>query len=59
LLDVDGDVCSVPRQWTDLVAEDPEIVFSSGRALLRVRDLVDLAGLVERLIEQRSLEDPG
>lgn len=45
----DGSVYSVPRQWTDLVAQDPEIALSEGRGLLRVADLLALADLVERL----------
>ena len=50
LLQVDEQtVCSVPPQWTDLVASDAEIVMGEGRALLRVTDLVDLARLVARL----------
>lgn len=40
---------SVPRQWTDLVPPDPEIVLGNGRALVRVADLLGLADMVERL----------
>jgi hypothetical protein len=50
LLQVDDQtVCSVPPQWTDLVAPDPEIVMGEQRALFRVADLVELTRLVERL----------
>jgi hypothetical protein len=50
LLQVDEDTLwSVPRQWTDVVAPEPEVVLSDGRALCRVRDLVALAQLVARL----------
>ncbi|WP_437923753.1 DUF5372 family protein [Sorangium sp. So ce291] len=53
LLRVDEEhVCSVPRQWTDVVAPDPEVVIGEGRALLRVADLLELAGLVSHLVEQ-------
>ena len=53
LLRVDeAHVCSVPRQWTDVVAPDPEVVIGEGRALLRVADLLELADLVARLVEQ-------
>lgn len=45
----DGSVCSVPPQWTDLVAPDPEIVMGERRALFRVVDLLELARLVNRL----------
>lgn len=49
LLRVDDDtVCSVPPQWTDLVAPDPEIVIGEHRALFRVADLLEL----ERLVDQ-------
>jgi hypothetical protein len=50
LLQIDDQtICSVPPQWTDLVAQDPEIVMGERRALFRVADLVELARLVERL----------
>lgn len=50
LLQIDDQiVCSVPPQWTDLVAPDPEIVMGERRALFRLADLVELARLVERL----------
>ena len=45
----DGSVCSVPPQWTDLAAPDPEIVMGERRALFRVADLLELAHLVDRL----------
>jgi hypothetical protein len=45
----DQSVCSVPPQWTDVVAPDPEIVMGEQRALFRVADLLELARLVERL----------
>ena len=52
LLQVDEQtVCSVPPQWTDLVATDPEIVLGAARALFRVADLLDLERLVSRLDE--------
>ncbi len=49
LLRAEDSVYSVPRQWTDLVAPDPEVVFGKGCGLLRVTDLVELADLVARL----------
>jgi uncharacterized protein DUF5372 len=50
LLQVKDDcVCSVPPQWTDVVAPDPEIVLGEQRALFRVVDLLDLTRLVDRL----------
>jgi len=49
LLQVDAStICSVPPQWTDLVAPDLEIAMSEGRALLRVADLMALSRLVAR-----------
>jgi len=53
LLRVDEDhVCSVPRQWTDVLVPDPEAVLGKGCALLRIADLLELADLVARLVEQ-------
>ncbi len=58
LLCVDEDhVCSVPRQWTDVVAADPEVVIGEGRALARVADLLELADLVSRLVAQERASD--
>ena len=57
LLQVDDEtVCSVPRQWTDLVVPDPEVVLGEKRALFRVADLLELARLVARLGRRESLE---
>ena len=50
LLQVDeATVCSIPPQWTDLVAPDPELVIGAQRALFRVGDLLELVRLVEQL----------
>ena len=50
LLKVDeSTVCSVPPQWTDVVAPNPEIAMGNESALLRVTDFIELARLVERL----------
>lgn len=57
LLQVDDkSVCSVPPQWTDVVAPDPEIVMGEQRALFRVVDLLELARLVDRLSRRGSGE---
>ena len=48
----DDAVCSVPLQWTDLVAPDPEIVRGRRRTLFCTRDLMDLARLVGDLKRQ-------
>ena len=45
----DASVCSVPPQWTDLVAPDAETVIGESRALFRVADLVELARLMDQL----------
>jgi hypothetical protein len=52
----DGSVCSVPPQWTDLVAADPEIVMGERRALFRMVDLLELARLVDRLRQGNAIE---
>ena len=49
-------VCSVPPQWTDVVAPDPEIVLGEQRALFRVVDLLELARLVDQL-SRRDLQE--
>jgi hypothetical protein len=54
----DATVCAVPRQWTDMVAPDPEVVMGNARALMRVADLVELATLVDRLSRRDAVETP-
>jgi hypothetical protein len=52
----DATVCSVPPQWTDLVAPDPEIVIGEYQALFRVADLLELARLLDQLGRRESLK---
>src|SRR5207244_6892338 len=52
----DVTVCSVPPQWTDLIAPAPEIVIGEYRALFRVADLLEIARLVGQLGRRDSLE---
>jgi Family of unknown function (DUF5372) len=54
----DVTVCSVPPQWTDLVAPDPEIVIGEYRALFRVADLLELERLVDQLRKRDSWKKP-
>lgn len=54
----DVTVCSVPPQWTDLVAPDPEIVIGEYRALCRVADLLELERLVDQLRKRDSWKKP-
>lgn len=50
LLRIDDETtCTVPPQWTDAAAPDPDIVLGEGRPLLRIADLLGLADLVARL----------
>jgi len=55
----DKTVCSVPPQWTDTIASDPEAVIGQGRALFRVSDLLELANLVTRLSRERNRDASG
>jgi len=55
LLKVAGSkTCSVPPQWTDEVAADPEVVLGKRRAHFRVADLLELEKMLEGLTAQRS-----
>ena len=53
-----GTVCAVPRQWTDLVAPDPEVVLGDKRALMCAADLLKLATLVARLARRDARNTP-
>ena len=55
----DTTVWSVPPQWTDIVAPDPEVVMGRGRSFFRVVDLLELAVLVEHLAAARGGRRPG
>ncbi|MGC1440718.1 MAG: DUF5372 family protein [Burkholderiaceae bacterium] len=60
LLQVDEQtVCSVPAQWTDLVAVDPEIILGRSRALFRFADLLELERLVSRLAASAAAAGAG
>lgn len=48
--DDQGELVSLPAQWTDVVAEDPFVVMAAGRCPFRVEDLVAVADLVDRLV---------
>jgi Family of unknown function (DUF5372) len=51
----DASICSVPPQWTDLVAPDPEMVIGESRAPFRVADLLELARLLDQLGSRHAL----
>ena len=47
-VDETDQVRSLPAGWTSVVAEDPFVVISAGRADLRVADLLELVDLIGR-----------
>jgi hypothetical protein len=49
----DGQICSVPPQWTDAATPDLEVVAGGGRALCGLTDLLALSELVAHLMSQR------
>lgn len=55
----DSTICSVPPQWTDIVASDPEVVLGKRRALFRVADLLELQRPVGRLAAERRAKRRG
>jgi Family of unknown function (DUF5372) len=55
----DASICSVPPQWTDLVAPDPEVVIGESRALFRVADLLELARLVDQVRRRDGVDGGG
>ena len=54
--DDDGELVSLPVEWTDVAAEDPFVVIAAGRCPFRVEDLLKLADLVDRAM--RPISDP-
>ena len=53
----DNTICSVPPQWTDAAALDPEVVIGQRRSLLRVVDLVGLTRFVEQLSARKGFHN--
>jgi Family of unknown function (DUF5372) len=51
-----GQVRALPAAWTSMAPPDPDVVLAAGRAAFRVRDLLALTQLIQR-IEDRK-EDP-
>jgi len=45
----DGELVSLPAEWTDLAPADPFVVAAAGRAPFRTADLLKLADEVARL----------
>ncbi len=48
--DAKGQLVSIPAVWTSVVAADAFVAVSAGRSLLRVKELLELVRLIERLI---------
>jgi Family of unknown function (DUF5372) len=46
--DGEGELVSLPAEWTDVVAVDPFVVMSAGRAPFHLGGLLELAELIER-----------
>ncbi len=47
--DADGNIGGLPAGWTDAGPVDPFVVVAAGRSPLHVGELLELAGLLERL----------
>ena len=43
-----GRLVSLPADWTDVVAPDPFVVVAAGRAPFGIRELLQLAEIVDR-----------
>ena len=57
VFDGDGELLSLPVEWTDLAAQDPFVVVAAGRSPFRTQDLLELAGLVQVLGQRRDGSD--
>lgn len=52
--DKDGELKSIPAQWTSVYQPDPFLVISNGRSYFRVRDLLELAELIKKIEEAKE-----
>jgi hypothetical protein len=58
VFDGDGELLSLPVEWTDLAVPDPFVVVAAGRSPFRTQDLLELAGLVQAW-DQRCARSDG
>ena len=56
VFDVDGELLSLPVEWTNLAGDDPFVVVAAGRSPFRTQDLLELAILVQGLGRSRDLD---
>jgi len=54
LLEVDGKVWSLPREWTDLIPPSSTEVIGKGEALFGVEDLMKLMTLLDSLTGRKA-----
>ena len=52
--DQQGQLTSIPADWTSIGPDDPFVVVSRGRAAFRATDLLELAALIDGFQECRS-----
>jgi hypothetical protein len=51
--------CSLPAGWTDVVPPDPFVLIAAGRSPFRVKELLELSGLIPEIsqsIDERDVE---
>lgn len=51
----DGEICSVPPQWTDAATLAPEVVAGVGCALCSLTDLLELSEHVAHLMSEKRV----
>lgn len=51
----DGQICSVPPQWTDEATLDPAVAAGVGRALCSLTDLLELSEHLAQLMSEKRV----
>ena len=51
-----GQIVSIPANWTSLVGEDPFVVVAAGRSYFRPQELLQLGDLVQALKSAKAGE---
>ena len=54
--DARGKLCSIPASLTSVTAPDPFVSIAGGRSPFRVKDLLELTGLLDGIVEGRTKE---
>ncbi len=54
--DENGELKSLPTQWTNVIAQDPFVKKSSGRAYFNINGLIELTEIIKKIKNEKNSE---